>query len=385
MDWKSPLHRRPSRRIVAVLPGLALMSILSLCPAPRAESQEPAAEAPAAVERTSPVAPSLDPARVIGARACLDCHKSEYLAWMQTKHYDDHRLEGDRARELIEAYGDGRICLDCHKTPQRDRFGRVVAYTGVSCESCHGAAGSQQGWLNRHAVYGPNLTRMNQETPAHYETRIEFCDQAGMIRTSHIYELARNCYECHIVGNEKLRQAGHFPGQAGFELIPWVRGEVRHNFHMSQYDNAEAPSLPAARFGRTPLERQRVMFVVDFLVRMEVCLRNFAAVQPDNLGQDYAREWVDRADTAKDDFEEFVLGVLGDADIEDPDLTAAFDAADELGLGRRFNDQASALAAADAIGRAARSFVQRHDGSQLAALDENWEFLAEPQGEVFER
>jgi hypothetical protein len=399
MDWTSPLiPHAAGRRVVTFLSALTLLLWCTLTP--HARSQDP----PVISERlaVAPVAPSLDPARVIGARACLDCHKSEYLAWMHDErdptppyaHHDTYRrLETDRARQFIEAYGDDRVCLDCHTTPQLDRFGRVVAPTGVSCESCHGAAGGQQGWLNRHAVYGPNVTRMQQETAAHREARFAFCDEAGMIRTSHIYELARNCYACHLVSNEKLLQAGHPKGPDSFELIPWVQGLVRHNFHMNQRHNAEVPSLPAARSGRTQpeqeqkllLERQRVMFVVDYLVRMEVCLRDFAAADPDNLGQDYAREWVDRADTAKDDFEEFILELLEDAGIEDPDLTAAFDAADELGLGRTFNDQAAALEAAEVIARAARNFVQNHDGSRLEALDENWEFLAETKGEVFER
>lgn len=379
MTWDSPCCGRVRAREGAISAGVAAALILWGALTPRVESQEPDTFSAA------PVVPALEPSHVVGPKVCLDCHKSEYLAWMQTMHFDDHRLEGQRAQELIDAYGDSQVCFQCHKTPQRDRLGRVLANTGVSCESCHGAAGGQQGWLNRHAVYGPNLTRMSEESAAHYESRLAFCDAAGMIRAARIDEVARNCYACHIVGDEQLLQAGHKTGQAGFELIPWIQGEVRHNFHLNQQVNSETPSLLTTRFGRTQLERQRVMFVVDYLVRIEICLRNFAAADTENLGSDYAQEWVDRIESANDDFEEFVLELLEDAEIEEPELTAAFEEVAELEFDRTREDQAAAWRAADTVGAAATRFVERHDGSRLEVLDENWEFLGEIKGDVFQR
>ena len=46
-----------------------------------------------------------------------------------------------------------------------------------------------------------------------------------------IYLIARQCYDCHTVPNERLvNVGGHLAGSQDFELVAWSQGMVRHNF-----------------------------------------------------------------------------------------------------------------------------------------------------------
>lgn len=372
--------------------GFVLMSHAVL----NAQTVPPASPLPAANASHGPahgaVVPNADRRHFMGARACITCHRSEYVAWTASMHFHggginrlDTSTDSSVGARYKARYGSLKMCLTCHVPPKDANFGELAKVSGTSCESCHGASGSSSGWLNRHAVYGPNITRAEDETDQHRDARLKWCDDAGMIRSGRIYELARNCYSCHIIGEEKLVQdaVGHNPGNELFDLIPWIQGEVRHNFHQNQRVNAESPTIAAARTGRSALERQRVMFIVSQLALIEVCLRNVSAIaDEESLEESYVEGWTDRVDDAKGLIEELVEILeepeegSGAEPWEDPDLNAVVEAVDALG--RRFRDltRENARLTADVVATHGRNFAARHDGTLLKAIDED--FLLDP-------
>jgi len=98
-----------------------------------------------------------DPAEVIGAEACIKCHASECQQWKKTPHFATlealHRKPEAKAiakRLGLRSIKRNDVCVKCHYTQQlvADRV-RVVS--GVSCESCHGAA---KNWVKLHNDYG---------------------------------------------------------------------------------------------------------------------------------------------------------------------------------------------------------------------------------------
>ena len=114
--------------------------------------------------------------------------------------------------------------------------------------------------------------------------RNALCRKSGMRRSStDVYELAKACYQCHVVSHEGLvSQGGHKTGRYDFEWVTWSQGEVRHNFHLNPRHNAAAATLwtdSAWHKGgnrRTAAARHRVMYVVGQLVDIEISLRNRA-------------------------------------------------------------------------------------------------------------
>jgi hypothetical protein len=314
-----------------------------------------------------------DPARVMGAKACIRCHRSEYAAWLNTVHYhSDRRLKTDaNVDKYAKAMGVAKadilkksICADCHATPQTIK-GTATAAAGVACESCHGPASGDPGWLNRHAVYGPEGTRREQETAAHRKARLAYCRKHGKIGPENLYSLARRCLQCHLIGNENLVKAGHKLSNVSFEFASWADGEVRHNFHLDQSHNAGASTLwmnPVGGAKRTVAERRRQMFVVGILAGLEEGLRIRArAKDPAFVGQ--------------------VAGLIGpvqgklaqiNAAAETPETKQVFDLLTPL-LGRLFaaqpGDEKFFNEQADKVAKAGRDFLAKRDPSKLKALD----------------
>ena len=168
------------------------------------------------------------------------------------------------------------MCVTCHSTPRKNEAGKTTAHSGVSCESCHGASGGDPGWLNRHAVYGLEGTRRNQETQTHRKARLDYCRKQGKIGPDAVYSLAKKCLQCHLVGNEKLVVAGHKLGRNSFEFSSFAGGEVRHNFHIDQTKNADASTLwmnPVGGKTRKAAYRRRQMFILGMFADLEVSLR----------------------------------------------------------------------------------------------------------------
>ena len=137
-----------------------------------------------------------------------------------------------------------RRCTTCHGTQQND-----ANLKAVSCESCHGAAGGDSGWLKVHNFFGADLdpkdrASREKEAEADYHKRLADCDRLGMRRSDNLYALAKNCFECHTVPNETLVNEGQHPTETkAFEIVEFSQGDVRHNFQLNQAENAEAPTL----------------------------------------------------------------------------------------------------------------------------------------------
>ncbi len=301
----------------------------------------------------SPVGPPVeDPAKIIGVDQCAKCHQPEIQQWMRTPHYATfetlHRKP--RAKEIADKLGlqsikRNDVCTQCHYTKQiEDGRERVVA--GISCESCHGGA---RDWVALHNDYGGLTATKASESAEHRAKRVADSVAKGMNNPHNIYLIARQCYDCHTVPNEKLvNVGGHLAGSQDFELVSWSQGMVRHNFiHGGGTTNA-APSQ----------DELRVMYVVGVMTDLEYSLRAVAtATNKSTFGVTSAQ----RAARMKKQLVEIQKLV------NDPNIAAAIDAVETVEL--RLGNSAAIEAAASAVGKAAQEFAEHNDGKQLGAID----------------
>jgi len=296
-----------------------------------------------------------DPAQVVGSESCVKCHKSELAALAKQKHHTSlAKTTGGNATKYIAAVGGSNsLCITCHGTPQ-GTGDAVKAVSSVSCESCHGGA---KGWLELHG-----------KKEVDRATRHEQCDKLGMIRASDVYTIAKNCFNCHVVFNEALVNAGH-PYSNKIELVGWSSGEVRHNFQLDQTKNAAAPSAWMEYAGGKPENRKRIKLVTGHLVDLEVNVRNLATVGQGMGKKPFAKDGAKRAKAAAKALEE-IAEALGDA--APAELKAALEAWDDIGRvsSINFKSQEGCEKAAPLIAAAAAAFAAQHDGSKLGALDE---------------
>jgi hypothetical protein len=288
-----------------------------------------------------------DPAKVVGAEKCGECHKEEYAAWKATRHYDTfnsmHRLP--RAQTIAEKMGiqsikRGSLCLNCHYTEQGSG-GEAVA--GVSCESCHGAAAD---WVIVHADFGGKGVTQAAESAEHKKKRILQSVAAGMNRPDQIAPLATQCFRCHNIPQEKLINVGGHPPGKNFELVSWLEGEVRHNFLDGKTNVEDSPA------------RKRVLYIVGQGLALETSLNDLTlATEKAPFAVSMAR----RAAAATANLKR-VDEAVKIAEVEQMLATAE---KAELKL----NNQAALHAAADQVGVSVTRFAASNDGANLAAVD----------------
>ncbi|MEM9185615.1 MAG: cytochrome c family protein [Planctomycetota bacterium] len=293
-----------------------------------------------------------DPAKVLGAESCARCHQAEVNQWRSTPHYQTfdtlHRTPEAKAiaqRLGLRSVKRNDTCVQCHYTRSEQR-GRVRVVSGVSCESCHGPG---KDWLELHADYGGSGVNKRTETAEHRTARREASIAAGMNNPANLYLIARQCLACHTTPNEELvNVGGHNAGSAGFELVAWSQGRVRHNFQRG----AAGENAPSS------LARVRVMYVVGALADLEASLRAVAkATSADTFGRAAAT----RAAVVKQRLWEV------QRKIDSPVLRDALDAVSELTL--TLGNADAINGAADQIGRVAFRFAEGVDGARLAAID----------------
>lgn len=287
--------------------------------------------------------------KVKGPDECAECHKKETENWKTSHHYETFSSlpRSKEAKEITEKLGLKRIksesvCLGCHFT-SKERKGKPKPIAGISCESCHSAGAD---WLKRHGEYSGK--KKETESEAEAQQRWADAEASGMIRPHMLYDLAKNCYSCHVVPQEELvNKGGHAPGSA-FELVSWSQGEVRHNtWHNGGKENKLADT-----------ERQRMMYVVGVAVELEEALRAVGkATQPAR----YAVAMAKRAHAARKKLRETART------LQMPEFLEMLRAAHAANL--KLNNGPSLEAAADRIAAAARQLVSNHDGTQLAAID----------------
>lgn len=301
----------------------------------------------------------LDPAKIVMDASdtrvpCGECHKAEYDKWITTKHADGfntmHRSE--LAQDILRDMGlqttkrQESLCMRCHYTVKAPDLN---AFAGVSCESCHGAA---RDWVKVHNDLGTGVTKPEQESAAHRQTRIRGSEAGGMLRPSgNLYAVAANCFECHTVPVEALVNVGGHPaGSSGFELTKRI-GEIRHNFLAQQWGGSGENRAPTT-------DRTRLTFVTGSILDYEYSIRGMAtATKADR----YSKSMERRITNAR-----AALEAVGRAvDIaEVKEILAA-------GKGARMTagNRAALIAVADRIRTLGQRFTTSNDGSKLAAVD----------------
>ncbi|MEO8269114.1 MAG: cytochrome c family protein, partial [Aureliella sp.] len=178
-------------RKFVLLPLLGLSLSLSFGMAPNDQIADP---------RNLQLDVHLNPHEVMGAERCEKCHAAEISVWKQTPHSTTfltlHRKA--EAQQIagklgISSFKNDSACIKCHYTMQATSTG-IEAISGVSCESCHGAA---ENWINVHNEYGgPGVTRKS-ESAAHRIERLRDSIGAGMRNPINVYMVAQSCYQCH--------------------------------------------------------------------------------------------------------------------------------------------------------------------------------------------
>jgi hypothetical protein len=291
-----------------------------------------------------------DPTKVVGPNACAECHKQETEAWKASHHFKTFREMPRRkeANEIAEKMGVQRIrsesmCLTCHYTVQ-EKETRKQPIAGVSCESCHSAGGD---WIRVHSQYSGKTEKT--ESKAEADARWKLSESKGMIRPSSLYELAKNCYSCHVVPQEALVNKGGHPAGSAFELVSWSQGEVRHNtWHSKGKENVPASAA-----------RKRMLYLVGLGVELETGLRAVGRATARRL---YAFEMAKRVDRARKQ-----LAVAAKAAPNVPEIAKMVEYAYSAGL--KLNNEPFLTAAADGVSKLIVSVAERYDGSTLAGLD----------------
>jgi hypothetical protein len=271
---------------------------------------------------------------------------------MRTAHFAtfDTLHRTPRAKDIADRLGERSIkrsgvCTQCHYTQQRQE-GRLRVVAGVSCESCHGGAAD---WLAVHADYGGAGVTKEMESAQHRAKRVEESIARGMNNPHNIYLIARQCYDCHTVPDERLvNVGGHLAGSQEFELVAWSQGIVRHNF-LRTGGTTNGTLTPA---------ELRVMFVAGAMTNLEYSLRAVAAATEQAT---FGLASAQRAARMKRRLHEIQRL------IDEPLLGPALEAVATVEL--RLGNAAAIVAAADAVAKAAYEFAEHADGERLATID----------------
>jgi hypothetical protein len=291
-----------------------------------------------------------DPAKTVGPNACGECHKQEVAAWQESHHFKTFRdlPRNDKGKEIADKMGVKRIrgeslCLNCHYTVQQ-KDGREEPVAGISCESCHSPA---QDWIKVHSGFSGKKEK--EETKEEAAARWKLAEQKGMIRLANLYQIAKNCYSCHVVPQEDLvNKGGHKAGSA-FELVSWSQGEVMHNTWYSKGKE----NVPASA------GRKRMLYLVGLGVELETGLRAVAHATARKL---YAFEMAKRVDKARKQ-----LAAASKAVPAVPEIAEMVKFAYSAGL--KLNNEPRLAAAAEGVSKQLTTITQKYDGSTMAGLD----------------
>jgi hypothetical protein len=170
-----------------------------------------------------------------------------------------------------------------------------------------------------------------------------------MIRPSALYQLAKNCYGCHVVPKEDLvNKGGHTAGSA-FELVSWSQGEVRHNtWHSKGKENVAASAA-----------HKRMLYLIGLGVELETGIR---AVSQATVRKRYAFEMAKRVDRARKQ-----LAAAAKAAPNVPEIAKMVEYAYSAGL--KLNNESYLKAAADGVSKLLAGITEKYDGSTMAGLD----------------
>ena len=296
--------------------------------------------------------PGKDFSKIVGPEECGECHKAEVHVWRETRHAKTFKAltRKKESKQIAGKMGIRRVkkaaaCVVCHFTSGYKR-NKVKAIAGISCESCHGPA---KDWLKVHGDYGGKNVTRKQEPPEHKAERLARIKESGMILPGDLYRLAANCYQCHIVSNEKLvNVGGHQSGNADFELVSWSLGEIRHKFLRSEGKKNKEVSP----------ERKRMLYVVGKALDLEYGL--LALAKATEKGG-YATALIKRVQRVVDELRAI------DALLPIPEVREILGVV--KGLEPKIGNKAALEAASGKVAPAARKFAGSADGSRLTVLD----------------
>lgn len=288
--------------------------------------------------------------KVVGPNACAECHKIETEVWKKTHHSTTFKKmpRSKEARKIADKMKIKRIksqslCLSCHFTTQIKRK-KKKPIAGISCESCHSAG---KDWEKVHSGFSGKTEKT--ESKAQEAARWKKVDKLGMIRPASIYKLAKNCYSCHVVPQEKLVNVGGHPAGSSFELVSWSQGEIRHNTWYSK----------GKKNNKASAGRKRILYITGLAVELETALRAVAVATKSDL---YAFRMARRADAARKKLKRLAASMPQVKEVS---------AMVELGYsaGLKLNNKKALTKAAKGIGAQAIALSRKHDGSKLAAAD----------------
>lgn len=288
-----------------------------------------------------------DAAKTVGPNACSECHKEEAAAWQETHHFKTFREmpRNPKGKEIAEKMGVKRInsaglCLNCHYTVDTNE--KPVA--GISCESCHSAG---KDWVKVHSEFSGKTEKTESKPEA--EARMKLAESKGMIRPSTLYDLAKNCYSCHVVPQEDLVNKGGHKAGSDFELMSWSQGEVRH----TTWSTKGKSNVPA------DAARKRMLYLVGLGVELETGIRS---VSKATARQPYAFEMAKRVDQARKE-----LAAAAKAVPAVPEIGKLVEYAYSAGL--KLNNETYLTAAAEGVSKTLVSITSKYDGSTMAGLD----------------
>jgi len=302
-----------------------------------------------------------DPHNVVGASACGECHEDEVTVWRDTKHYKSYYevSKSEKGKKIAKNLGIKLIrrderCMGCHfLVGPKDE--KIAAIEGISCESCHGRA---KEWIDVHSDYGGKNVEKQNETAEHRSARLSQTKSAGMIKPSDLYELAENCYGCHLVPRQDVVDKGGHAAGSKFELMSWSQGEIRHNFFRSESGKENAISSP---------QKKRLLFVIGQALELEHSLKAYAKA---TAAGDYATAMKTRMQKSAKR-----VAWLAKT-LKTPELVQMVATIKTVKL--KLGDS-SVGAAAKQIQAANKQLAASHDGSAWGALDPQLEKL-KPKG-----
>ncbi len=303
-------------------------------------------------------ASTLHPMKVVGNTACAECHEEEVKAWTLSSHKRADSVHRDAktratADKIAKAMGlasgaamtTSALCTECHFTRQK-LGGALKVIGGVSCESCHGGG---KDYLKIHG---------EKEKISSREERQKLSKAAGMLYPHDTHLVAENCFNCHIVRDEKLvNVGGHVARSKAFNLVSWSSGEVRHNFYTPNYQRSTKKNLATVK------NRQRKMLVVGMLLDLRYSLTNLSKGK--TAGGAYRKAMGSRAYTIINKELPAVIAKLGGAAAPSELIKI-----DEIAKGVKLGGKQSLVAeAAGALEEHIAAFSTGHDGSELAGVD----------------
>lgn len=197
--------------------------------------------------------------------SCRECHEVSVKIWQESKHFSSWKApDSKKGQEIKARLKSAQVkeisCQKCHATEVWLREEQTKKTIGVSCESCHNPS---QDWVKWHRKYKKNKEQNKQKAIKN-----------GFLRPRHsMYEIAKKCFECHLVPQENLVSIGQHPTGKEFELVSWLHGEVLHNVLILDRNRAGQK-----KNRETSSHRKRMIYILGKLIEFEEGLRQYAFV-----------------------------------------------------------------------------------------------------------